>query len=50
MLCHARHDHLNARFESVRDNHEKVLVQMGDLNRVIRDERTENSKLRQELA
>ena len=48
-LLTQRYDHLNSRFETVRDNHEKVLGQMSDLNRVIRDERSENAKLRQEL-
>ena len=44
-----RYDHLNARFTTVRDNHEKVLSQMSELNRVIRDERTENTRLKQEM-
>jgi predicted RNase H-like nuclease (RuvC/YqgF family) len=44
-----RYDHLNARFTTVRDNHEKVLAQMSELNRVIRDERTENTRLKQEM-
>ncbi len=41
-----RYDHLNARFTTVRDNHEKVLAQMSELNRVIREERTENTRLK----
>lgn len=48
-LLTQRYDHLNGRFESVRANHEKVLGQMNDLNRLIREERTENTRLRQEV-
>ena len=43
-----RFDHLQARFNTLRDNHDKVLAQMQDLNRVIRDERMENTRLKQE--
>jgi hypothetical protein len=48
-LLTQRYDHLNGRFEAVRANHEKVLAQMNDLNRLIREERTENTRLRQEV-
>jgi predicted RNase H-like nuclease (RuvC/YqgF family) len=48
-LLTQRYDHLNGRFESVRANHEKVLAQMNDLNRLIREERTENTRLRQQV-
>ncbi|KAL1530447.1 hypothetical protein AB1Y20_001350 [Prymnesium parvum] len=48
-LLTQKYDRLSARFETVRDNHEKVLAKMSDLNRVIRDEGSENAKLRQEV-
>ena len=40
-ILQQRYDHLDARFKTVRENHEKVLTQMQDLNRAIRDERTD---------
>eukprot|EP00665_Eupelagonemidae_sp_cell47_P009188 gene9188-5256_t len=48
-LLQQRYDHLDARFNTLRDNHEKVLSKMSDLNKVIREERQENNRLRQEL-
>ena len=48
-ILEQRYDHLDARFKTVRENHEKVLTQMQDLNRALRDERTENTRLKHEL-
>ena len=38
-LLTQKYDHQSSRFAAVRENHEKVLAQMGDLNRIIREVR-----------
>ena len=48
MLLEQRYQHLDARFKTLRENHEKVLSQMSDLNGALKKERFERSRLQQE--
>ncbi|KAJ1619453.1 hypothetical protein T492DRAFT_890294, partial [Pavlovales sp. CCMP2436] len=41
-------DNLHARFEALRDNHDKAVTQLQELNRLLREERAKTSRLEQE--
>ena len=45
-LLTQKYAHQSSRFAAVRENHEKVLAQMGDLNRIIREVRERRGEAR----